>query len=117
MTASSLHPLSKAIHQWAMSHQQDISLSLQIEELPGRGLVGRLGDRKYFLGKVSWIQEQLSSTTGFSSAKIMSGATLFCDEHGLIAQFELEEELHPSAQNLVKSLLAEGFELWLHCEI
>ncbi len=93
---NSLHPLAKAIVEYAKLKKAPVIKAESIEEKIGVGITGVIKNKKYMLSKL----------------KNQSGMTIGIFENNKqIAQFSFEDEIKEDSKNIIKDLKRKGFEL------
>jgi heavy metal translocating P-type ATPase len=95
---NSLHPLAKAVVNFAKENKAEVLHAEKIEEKIGSGISGIIGSKTYTLSK-------LPSREG-----MMIG--VFEGEKQL-ATFVFEDEIKPESKNIIRNLKQRGFELYI----
>nr|MBI5455997.1 cadmium-translocating P-type ATPase [Candidatus Levybacteria bacterium] len=95
---NSLHPLAKAIVNYAKNLNAPIIHATNIEEKIGVGISGVVSKKTYTLSK---LKSQDGMTIGLFEAK----------KH--IATFKFEDEIKEESKEIVKNLKNQGFELFI----
>jgi Cu2+-exporting ATPase len=85
----------------------------EVEEttnLPGSGVEGKIGGRRYRLGRPAFVAELCGSPVPDARLLVQDGATVVAlgDENGWLALFALGDRLRPDAASLVKGLQQRG---------
>ena len=96
---NSLHPLAKAVVQYAKDKQITDVLIEKIEETVGHGIEGSVNGQHYRLSK---IPQSRGMTIG-----------LFSSENELLLQFDFEDQLKPNSSHILKNLIKKGLTLFL----
>lgn len=103
LSMASAHPLSLAITKAAQAAGVRPALVSELEEVPGYGTQGKIGDQLVQLGRPTWVGATAGSQTS---------AFLRVGDHAPIA-FLFEDALRGGAEESVKALQAAGKEVVL----
>jgi Cu2+-exporting ATPase len=98
LTADSLHPVSQTLHAHALTHcvPEAPQVPIRVTEVIGAGLVGEMDQgRTWRLGHAKFCGVPPSNH---------EKQVYFCDNEGLLASFELQEELRPQAKQTIAQL-------------
>jgi heavy metal translocating P-type ATPase len=95
---NSLHPLAKAIVNFAKEKKAGIVHAEKIEEKVGVGISGTVGSKKYTLSK-------LKSADGM--------AIEILENDNAIGIFSFEDELKQDSKNIITSLKKAGFQIFI----
>jgi Cu2+-exporting ATPase len=97
----SSHPLAGAFR----GHERPGTRAAGVREIAGQGLVGRIDGRDYRLGRHDFVTAGLRPATVSGEPAAASGDGLFLgDDAGLLACFDLEEQVRPDAKEAVDAL-------------
>jgi Cu2+-exporting ATPase len=109
---SSRHPIARAFagptQQWAFDGHN----------APGQGVEATIGNRRVRLGTAAYCREIAGRRMAAPPAAAAEGAAqqtpvFLADAQGWLAQFLLEDALHPEAQAFVAQLAARGLQVHL----
>lgn len=106
--ASSIEQFSE--HPLARPFQQRYHASLavsQVDNQPGAGLTAFYNDRDYRIGSLSFVQEWHPD----ASSPLAHANVFLCDRSGIIAAFQVDDELRPDAQAMVDWFKRQQVEL------
>ena len=95
---TSLHPLAKAIVNFAKENKAPLLHATNIQEKIGTGITGKVNDKIYTLSKLP------------SSDGMMIGVF---EESEHLATFTFEDEIKKESKNIIDNLKAMGFELFI----
>ncbi len=95
---NSLHPLAKAIVEFARTKKVPIIQAKNIKEKIGSGITGTIENSQYSLSK-------LPSENGMTIG--------IFDDKKQIGLFRFEDEIKQEAKGIIKSLINEGFRLFI----
>lgn len=100
MTVGSHHPAAKAIAKAATQRVSQVPTFDRIEEIPGLGLEGQLGDHTYRLGRPDWAMGQSApdDTSAAGSVSVLVGSG------ELLATFVLEDRLRRDVRETVDEI-------------
>lgn len=96
---NSLHPLAKAIVNYARENKAPVYHAQNVEEKIGSGISGKARDIKYTISK-------LTSKDGMAIG-------IFEDRKN-IAVFKFEDEIKEESKNIIRHLKERGFELFIY---
>lgn len=97
---NSLHPLAKAIVNFAEENKSKRLHAYNIKETTGVGIEGKVNNKNYVLSKISSDQNPDIKIGLFSGKE-------------LLATFTLEDEIKDQTKSIIKTLKAEGLSLAL----
>lgn len=95
---SSLHPLAKAVVDYAHMKQAEVIRALNIKEIIGEGISGEIDGTRYMLSKV---ETQTNSDMAISLAQ----------EGRILAVFSFEDQLKEESVGIVKNLTELGLQI------
>jgi P-type Cu2+ transporter len=104
MTIGSRHPAAVAIAEAAAQRMDQVSVFDRIEEVPGLGLEGRLGNDRYRLGRPDWAMGQSARDNAPAAASI----SVLAQNGEPLATFVLEDRVHRDAKETVDGLTRQG---------
>ncbi len=93
---NSLHPLAKAIVEYASAKKAHLKSAEKIEEKIGVGITGTVDNKQFTLSK-------LNSHNGMEIGLFTGGKQ--------IAQFHFEDEIKIESKTIIKDLIAQGFDI------
>jgi heavy metal translocating P-type ATPase len=97
---NSLHPLAKSIVVYADGHRDKNIHASEIKEIIGKGIEGRVKDKKYSLTKIS----------DDKSPDIVIG---LYEKDNLIATFTIEDEIKSDTKTILDKLKNKGLEIYI----
>jgi len=95
---SSLHPLAKAVVDYAHSKHVEVIRALNIKEVIGEGISGEVEGDRYMLSKV---ETQTNSDMAISLAQ----------EGRILAVFSFEDQIKEDSKNIIKNLTELGLQI------
>ncbi len=95
---NSLHPLAKAVVDFAKENKAEVLHAEKIEEKVGSGITGVLNDKTYTLSKLE------------SKEGMMIGVF---EKDKQLATFVFEDEIKAESKDIIKSLKQRGFQLFI----
>lgn len=104
MAIGSRHPAAQAIAEAAARLVDDVPAFDRIEELPGLGLEGRLGDDRYRLGRPDWATGQPVQDDVLAAVSI----SVLARNGERLATFVLEDRVRRDARETVDGLICQG---------
>ncbi|WP_445500724.1 heavy metal translocating P-type ATPase [Microvirga sp. G4-2] len=104
MTMGSRHPAAQAIAAAAAQRVSQVPAFDRIEEVPGLGLEGRLGDATYRLGRLGWATGQWVRDDASTAASI----SVLARDGELLATFVLEDRVRRDARETVDGMRRQG---------
>ena len=112
------HPLAAAVIQRAEEAGAELSEVSEFTALPGRGISGRVGEKRLFAGNVQYMQENdvdLSDVSDSVEALSKAGKTVlyFAGEDGFLGLIACADTLKLGAVEAVGELEAMGLSLTL----
>ena len=115
LEAESTHPIARAVLERAAADGVPISRGVDIRALPGKGVIGVLDGRTYWLGSHRYLEERAQETPAIHAqieALSSAGQTVVVvgtDAHvcGLIP---IADAVRPDARRAIESLHAHGIE-------
>lgn len=109
------HPVARALREAT----PDTLRADELRNTPGQGIEGLIAGRRYRLGKPAFVAA-LSGTNSTDSTDSADSADnnlatriALGDEQGLLAWFELADELRPDAAAAITALRGLGLDVWL----
>lgn len=103
------HPVARALQ--AAAH--DMLRAEELRNTPGQGIEGLIDGRRYRLGKPAFVAALSHAAAVDTDSEGLGTRIALGDEQGLLAWFELADELRPDAGAAVAALRALGLEVWL----
>jgi Cu2+-exporting ATPase len=106
LESGSEHPVAKVL----VAHAADVPTVEGLTALPGHGMQGEIDGRHYRIGNAAYVAElsgsELPGATGSDATQVLLG-----DTEGLLALFELRDELRPDADVAIRRLRELGLEI------
>lgn len=104
------HPLATAIRQTAIEERLEIPTAISSYTVPGEGVYGSVNGRDVYVGRLSWVTEQIG-TTGQSLVQepTSTGSTavwVACGDIGVIARIEFVDSLRADTRDVIRALYA-----------
>ena len=97
LESHSEHPLAKPFIQY-----RDLNISTEaIKVHSGQGVIGRIKDQNFSIGKASWL---LASTEQKKNKSIINASCVLVSENKLIAAFYLVDKIRDDAKALINKL-------------
>ncbi len=106
LESGSEHPVGRALAAHALQPPGVSGLTA----LPGQGMQGDIGGRSYRIGNPAYVVA-LSGSMLPEPAASDATQVLLGDEGGILARFELRDELRPDAREAIKDLRELGLEV------
>jgi len=106
LESGSEHPVGRALAAHALQPPRVSGLTA----LPGQGMQGDIGGRSYRIGNPAYVVA-LSGSMLPEPAASDATQVLLGDEDGILARFELRDELRPDAREAIKDLRELGLEV------
>ncbi|NNF66194.1 MAG: cadmium-translocating P-type ATPase [Gammaproteobacteria bacterium] len=102
LESGSAHPLAIALGAYATDLTADV-----VRVFDGLGIEGDINERRYRIGRAGFVAELSNSN---HKSDIQPGVTtvMLGDEHAVIAEFDLEDELRPGAVEAINQLRELG---------
>jgi Cu2+-exporting ATPase len=100
LEAGSAHPVARAIRRAA----PDAPAACALRHIPGEGVTGEIAGRRYALGNAALAERMAGAATGAPAR----GLLFLASESGIVAEFEVEDELRPGAVELMAWLREHG---------
>ena len=104
MTMGSRHPAAKAIAEAATQRVSQVPAFDRIEEVPGLGLEGQLGDDTYRLGRPDWAMGRSAPDDASAAASV----SVLVGSGELLATFVLEDRVRRDARETVDGMRRQG---------
>jgi P-type Cu+ transporter len=111
LQANSEHPLAPAVMNAARAQSIVIGRALNSRAVPGRGIEGDNGGKRYRLGSERWMRElNVDVTLESYSHPQTSGESVawLADELGAVAVFAFADQIKPEAKAALAALHAQG---------
>lgn len=102
LTGQSNHPLSRSI--WASWKGTKLSVPETFTEIPGKGIIGRIGGNDYLIGSAEF--------TGQSSDSSNAGRVYVKKNEELIGYFEMQHRLREGLDKVLGSI-SSNYELYI----
>jgi Cu2+-exporting ATPase len=102
LCARSTHPTSAILFEALKPYGLRLREGLEVQEIPGKGLLARIGEHEFRLGLASW-----------ACSESPAAATLFCRDGVELARFSIREEPRPDVREELDALEREGFDVFL----
>jgi P-type Cu+ transporter len=117
LAAGSNHPLSQAVARWGQAPSSPAALSDWIEHR-GQGVQARSAQGLLRLGSLTWLREagvRFDSLPKFADNWTTKGATVIglAADESLLGLFALRDNLKPHAEQVVRTLAAQGKKTFL----
>lgn len=96
---NSLHPLAKAMVEFASKNNAQIISALDVKEVVGKGIQGKIDNKQYLFSK-------LPNEVGMAIA-------MYQNRHQ-IARFYFEDQIKDDSKKVIKNLLKLGYELLIY---
>lgn len=107
--SGSEHVLARAFAEAAGAARIDVS---DVEVVPGQGVEAQVDGRLWRIGSESFVAGQDTAPSAGDGSRPGASTQVFLgDRDGLVARFDLSDELRPDACGAVRELQALGFEL------
>lgn len=108
----STHPIAKAILAYADQREVTPENFMEVQEIAGRGISGRSGERKLWLGSSRLATEQGVADSDLKNAAGQRGANvvLLGEGDSVLAAFVLQDQLRDTAVHAVESLHRLGID-------
>jgi Cu2+-exporting ATPase len=112
LESRSEHPIAIAFRLHA---EENLPVVEKIENIPGRGMKGRIEGVDYYLGNEAFIREAAGISIPDSSAKSMTDGTrvLLASDDRVLAIFVLNDAIREEADTLIHSLHDSGIRTLL----
>ena len=104
MTMGSRHPAAQAIAEAAARGMDQVPAFDRIEEVPGLGLEGQLGDDTYRLGRPEWAMGRSAPDDAPAAASV----SVLARNGELLAAFVLEDRVRRDARETVDGMRRQG---------
>jgi Cu2+-exporting ATPase len=104
MAMGSRHPAAQAIAEAAVRPRDQAPAFDRIEELPGLGLEGRLGDDTYRLGRPDWAMGRSAPDDAPAAASV----SVLARNGAMLAAFVLEDRVRRDARETVDRMRRQG---------
>lgn len=106
LESGSEHPVGKAL----ISHASETLRPTDLTNLPGHGMQGVVGQCRYRIGNAAYVAE-LSGAALPESGEGHGTEVYLGDEHGVLARFELRDELRADAEGAIRQLRELGLQV------
>ena len=106
LESGSEHPVAKVLSAHAVSSLRVVDLTA----LPGQGMQGEVEGRRYRIGNPGYVSE-LSGVPAPEAGASDATQVLLGDEDGILARFQLRDELRADAVAAIRNLRDLGLEL------
>lgn len=115
------HPVGKAIHAYAVGVRPEAASAAAegFRVKPGRGVIGTVNGREYFLGSSSWAAESgadsadVFETARFDGAKGGMTASVLFDKERVLALFLASDQLREDSQEGIAAMKRMGKQVVL----
>lgn len=117
------HPIATALLDAAQERELNLFELLESSTQPGMGVSGRWDGRKVFLGRPSWVKEQLGDATSANSDESLSAGIgkeqsfstvqLGMEGQGCLARFTAVDTVRCDASSTVNHLKEMGMQVYL----
>ncbi|RUO25686.1 copper-translocating P-type ATPase [Aliidiomarina minuta] len=97
------HPLARPFQQIAV---QEVSLD-NVDNQPGQGLSGLHKEQDYRIGSLNYIQQWHPD----AQSPLPQANVYLCDRSGILAAWQVDDELRPDALDMVNWFKKRGFKL------
>lgn len=111
LESRSEHPLAAAIVGAARERGLDLPNAVDVEAMPGSGLVGRVDGRSVRLGRPGFVDPGALADTVRSMQEAGATAVLVEVDDHLVGALAVRDELRPEAAAAIAELRRQGFEL------
>lgn len=106
---TSEHPIAQAILK--LSDQPFVLEGIQVEA--GKGVIGRYQDQAFRIGTASFIQAGFANKSDLPLLDTNRSTIYLGNEQGVLAAFELMDQLRPEAKKMVAELQQKGIKVSL----
>lgn len=119
LECSSEHPLAEAIVKYADEKSIKLNEVENFSAVPGHGVVGLIGGKKYYLGNVKLILETAKLEVEKSERKMHkleeNGKTvvILADEKQVLGLIAVADTIKESSQEVVRKLQKRGLEVYM----
>ena len=119
LNSSSEHPLAHAITAYGESHQLVAEKLHDFEAVSGKGVTGRLDEKKLALGNSRLMQQEAVGIPEAVKEKVAlaqrSGHTVsyLSEENRLLGYVVFADQIKESAAAAIRQLQADGLEVWM----
>lgn len=116
---SSEHPLAEAIVKYADEESIKLDEVENFMAIPGHGVVGFIGGKKYYLGNIKLITETAQLEVGKPERKMRkleeNGKTVMvlADEKEVLGLIAVADTIKESSQEVVRKLQKRGLEVYM----
>lgn len=114
---NSTHPLAKSIVDYVGNQYNDIEL--KVEYIPGKGLESIYLNKKYYIGKISWLDElnlnkssEVSQTIEEFSTKNYT-ISFFGNDEKILGLIGISDEVKQSSKDAIKAFHQKGIEVYM----
>lgn len=111
---NSEHPLAEAVINFAREKAVALETINDFESVPGRGVLGKFGDKKYLLGNFAFISEHkivLDKNKYLYLSEAGKTLLYLCDEKNLIAVIAVKDLIKDSSLLAVDKLKQNGIDV------
>jgi Cu2+-exporting ATPase len=113
LESRSEHPLAKAFAQKSLElKQESLPQVEQFEIVVGKGIEGVIDNKRYRIGSYSYISQWFDVGVDVSQEAFQQ-TVLLANTDGVIATFELQDQLREDAAELIQQLKSEGIVVHL----
>lgn len=112
------HPLADAVKQY-IKEESELADGVTVESLTGRGVVGMIGAKRYFVGNQRLLEEQGVLLSDEELVWIEDGINnsnsiaLFADEKSLIAIISITDTVKPTSSEAIKKMQSSGLKVFM----
>jgi Cu2+-exporting ATPase len=106
LESGSEHPVARVL----VSHAAEQPAVTELTALPGHGMQGTIDGRQYRIGNAGYVAE-LSGISPPDAGESQATRVFLGDTDGLLAVFELRDELRPDAGDAIRRLRDMGLEV------
>ncbi len=113
LSGSSLHPASKAVVALARERGLELKSAEGVRESVGKGMSGKLGERKLSFGSLSWMEEEgMTFPEGMEDdEELRLGPVNYLSLDGaVVGRIFFEDSLRPEAGEAISALKRDGIE-------
>jgi Cu+-exporting ATPase len=110
------HPVAKCIYEKAKSTGLKIEDVNDFAAIPGRGVTGKIGGVKYFLGNKKMMTENHIKLTGKETEKLENEgktAVILAKEKKVLGYIAVADKVRAESSKAIEKLKLLGMEVWL----
>jgi len=109
------HPLAEAIMRQAKLYRCALPIVEKFEEIPGKGVVGLVGGKRYYSGSTRFLREmQVASDIGEEAAAQLESegktVVLVGTDNQLMGIIALEDEVRSNSRDVIRQLRERGIK-------